>query len=133
MHAAIWPSCLFIVARYLPARMQPTANGLLSAGFATGFILSFVFSALFIQIASWAVTFIVFGSTMLPILAFFIIRLYKAEKKNTDETNSESKSNEPVYHLNHRLIKRYLHIFYAVDNFVFSLFFIVNDLFSISI
>ena len=112
-HAAVWPGCVLIVGKYLPVRMQASANALLSVGFATGFILSYLFSALFIGLGKWELTFWIFGLiTLIPVL-LFNISLKKVEKtsENVQESDKTSSSSE-FNHLNHKLIQRYLTVFF---------------------
>lgn len=114
-HAAIWPSCVFIASKFLPAKMQSTANMLYSTGFAIGFIMSYVFSALFIRVADWTVTFLVFGlATFIPLI-IFIVYFSKAQRLTEDKADikNEASAKTSVHH-NHKLIKKYLRIFYLL-------------------
>lgn len=122
-HAALWPSCVLVIGKYLPVRMQSTANGLMSVGFAVGFIISYLSSALFIGISDWThsfigirgwkITFLIFGAlTIIPTI-LFAANLKKADKnKQNDVEETKSQSNNAGKHLNHKLIKKYLAIFY---------------------
>lgn len=116
-HAAVWPGCVAIMGKWLPLHMQPTANALFSVGFATGFIVSYLFSALFIGFASWTTTFIVFGiGTLIPIFLFNISfkKVYKKDNVE-DETSSEKQANAPAFgRINHKIIKNYLIVFFLL-------------------
>jgi len=133
-HAALWPSCVLVIGKYLPVRMQSTANGLMSVGFAVGFIISYLSSALFIGISDctqkfvgisgWKITFLIFGALTLIPTIIFSSKLKKAEKNN--ETNlvaDKAPDSNVSKHLNHKLIKKYLAVFYSL---VLIVIFLVN-------
>lgn len=115
-HAAAWPGCVYIMGNCLPNRMQPTANGLFSVGFATGFIVSYLFSALFIGFASWTTTFLVFGiGAFIPVILFNISFKKVYTKEDKDETSSKKEENTPAFErINHKIIKNYLLVFFLL-------------------
>lgn len=113
-HAGIWPGCILVVSRYVPPRMQTTANGVLSVGFASGFILSYITSALFIQISTWKMTFWLFGILTVPVVIFFTYMFAKAEKSalvSESESTSKQTESKELDHLNHALIQKLLRVF----------------------
>ena len=116
-HAGVWPGCLSVVSRYISPNMQTTANGVLSVGFAAGFILSYITSALFIQISTWKLTFWLFGILTIPATLFFE-RMYRKAEKSTvvSETQKSQKQtvNKEFEHLKHTLIQKLLRIFFLL-------------------
>lgn len=117
-HAAAWPGCVYIMGNCLPNRMQPTANALFSVGFATGFILSYLFSALFIGFSSWTTTFLVFGlGAFIPIILFNISfkKVSDNNESNTSNANSSNKDKAPAFEsVNHKIIRKYLLVFFLL-------------------
>lgn len=116
-HAAVWPGCVAIMGNWLPLRMQPTANALFSIGFATGFIVSYLFSALFIGFASWTITFLVFGiGALIPTILFNIsFKKVSSTNESVTQTNEDRKNTTPSFErINHKIIKNYLMVFFTL-------------------
>lgn len=82
-HSGVWPCCVYIVSRYLPDKLQSAANATLSTGFASGLILSYLFSAIFIMAFDWRFSFFFFGVAFMVSLIFFNAILKKIQKGYT--------------------------------------------------
>lgn len=115
--AGMYCTCNYLLTRYLPKKLLPTANKLLAAGYAIGTAVSYVVSALFVGFNLWRVPYFMFGGLILICTVFLVYQTktisrfsdinrkldYKQlEKENVENANNKTLSlqtEKPIFSL----------------------------------
>ena len=63
--AGMWCTCNYLVTKYVPRKLLPSANKLLASGYAIGTAISFVVSSFFIGLDMWRVPYFILGGMLL--------------------------------------------------------------------
>ena len=77
----IYPACLSVIGKYIPAKLLPKSTILLGSGFAIAFIMDYVFGAAFVKFFSWKTGFFVFGILLLFAAVFFCFAVSASQKR----------------------------------------------------
>ncbi len=70
--AGMWCGCNYLVTKYVPRKLLPSANKLLASGYAIGTAISFVVSSFFIGLNMWRVPYFILGGMLLVCTAVLI-------------------------------------------------------------
>ncbi len=70
--AGMYCTCNYLLTKYLPKKLLPTASTLLASGYAIGTAVSYVVSAFFVGFNLWRVPYFVFGGLLLVCTVFLI-------------------------------------------------------------
>ncbi len=70
--AGMWCGCNYLVTKYVPRKLLPSANKLLASGYAIGTAISFVVSSFFIGLNMWRVPYFILGGMILVCTAVLI-------------------------------------------------------------
>ncbi len=63
--AGMYCACNYMLTKFLPRKLLPTANKFLAAGYAIGTALSYVVSALFVGLDLWRLPYFIFGGLII--------------------------------------------------------------------
>ena len=75
--AGMWCGCNYLVTKYVPRKLLPSANKLLASGYAIGTAISFVVSAFFVGLDLWRVPYFILGGLLLvcTVILFYQTKL----------------------------------------------------------
>ncbi len=87
--AGMWCGANYLVTKYVPRKLLPSANKLLASGYAIGTAVSFVISAFFVGLDLWRIPYFILGGLLLVCTAvlFFqtkLIARYSVINKKLD-------------------------------------------------
>ncbi len=87
--AGMWCGANYLVTKYVPRKLLPSANKLLASGYAIGTAVSFVISAFFVGLELWRIPYFILGGLLLVCTAVLfyqtkLIARYSAINKRLD-------------------------------------------------
>ncbi len=98
--AGMWCGCNYLVTKYVPRKLLPSANKLLASGYAIGTAVSFVISAFFVGLNLWRIPYFILGGLLLvcTVVLFYqtkVIARYARINKKLDikQLRLENKEN----------------------------------------
>ncbi len=89
---------MYVFAKYLPNETLSYANKILATGSTIGNSLTYLISAIFVEVLSWKYTFVFFGVFLFISVVYLFIQIKTMDKiiKNNDEYSFELKSLKKV-------------------------------------
>ena len=81
--AGMWCSCNYLVTKYVPRKLLPSANKLLASGYAIGTAVSFVVSSFFLGLNMWRLPYFILGGLLLvcTVVLFYQTKLIARYKR----------------------------------------------------
>ena len=81
LQSGIWGGVMYFLGKHIPKEMSGFVAKLTSTGIAVGTALTYGFSALFVAVANWKITFLFFGVLTAASLVLFLISERSLSKK----------------------------------------------------
>lgn len=78
--AGIYCGCNYTLTRFLPEKLMPTANKFMNIGYATGTVIAYFMSAIFIGLSLWRPPYVVIGILFLVSVIIFAIVTNRANE-----------------------------------------------------
>ena len=81
--AGMWCTCNYLVTKYVPRKLLPSANKLLASGYAIGTAVSFVVSSFFVGLNMWRLPYFILGGLLLvcTVVLFYQTKVIARYKK----------------------------------------------------